>query len=162
MESKGYQLVEPPFAEAFAITQVDTRIYVSVLCWLVDTIGARQELQGLPISLELIVATYTGSYPCMALHYQDPDSTADVSPLVEMWSEELVNGASFSTYFDYVTTHSNRITEFIQHYQAACEAYHARPSADRDEVQESPGSEKGAAKKEPTTGISSSRKHSAN
>lgn len=126
MEFKGYQLVEPDFTGSLFANGVDSGVSVSILCWLVDTMAARKELQVLPVSLELIVANYVGPYPCMALHYLDPNATEDVSPLVEAWSEELVNGAGFNAYFDYVTTHSARIAEFVQHFQAMCDAYYAQ------------------------------------
>lgn len=49
MEANGYQLIEPTFTGALFSSKVDTGVYVSILCWLVDTIGARQELRDIPV-----------------------------------------------------------------------------------------------------------------
>jgi hypothetical protein len=124
MEVNGYQLIEPDFAGTLSSSNVDAGVYISILCWLVDTIGARPEMQALPVSLELMVASYLGPYPCMALRYQDPAATEDLSHQVEAWSQELVRAGNFRAYFDYITTHSARIKEFAQHYQAEVEAYY--------------------------------------
>lgn len=126
MKANGYHLIEPAFTGALSSSNVDTGVYVSILCWLVDTLGARQELQALSVSLELVVACYMGPYPCMALRYQDPAATEDLSSQVEAWSQELVRASNFGAYIDYVTTHSARIQEFRQRYQAEVDVYYTR------------------------------------
>jgi hypothetical protein len=68
---------------------------VSILCWLVDTIGAREELQALWVTLDFIVASYVVPYPCLALHY--PDATTGETPGVASGCEELLNGPVSAT-----------------------------------------------------------------
>ena len=125
MESKAYTLIEADYIGEMLLGINDVTIQASILCWVVDTVAARQEMQALPVLLELIVASYVGPYPCMALHYEDPTYPAyeELYSLVETWSEELVKSASFGSYADYVAKHGDRIKAFMQHYQAEVDAY---------------------------------------
>ena len=116
MKEKSYTLVGPDFAATMSINSFDIGIYISTLCWVVDTIMGLDYIKKMPIAVELITAEYMGPFPSIAIYYEDK-SFKNMHDEIEALSEKIFHDSDFKQYFDYVANNRDRIAKAVKAYQ---------------------------------------------
>lgn len=106
--AKGYQLIEPSFARPMPMQANGLYTTCSMLCWIADSLTIRGDLTAMRVTLEVIVANYSGPYPCLALGYVAKDAV-DVSAHVERLCLAFVEEARFESYLRYLADKKPRI-----------------------------------------------------
>lgn len=104
----GYQLIEPSFVRPMPMQASGLYATCSMLCWIADTLTAQADLPTMRVTLEVIVANYSGPYPCLDLAYVEKDAV-DVSAHVERLCLAFVEEARFDSYLRYLADNKPRI-----------------------------------------------------
>jgi hypothetical protein len=114
---KGYQLVEDDFTSAI-IHYPDEHLPSMILAWFVELLRQEPALASLPIEIELLVVQYASKYPCVAVHYLDPEQ-ADVEPLIRSLLATYHENRTFGQFHQFLLTHHEEITAFRKKFEEA-------------------------------------------
>jgi hypothetical protein len=118
----GYQLIEPSFARPMPMQASGLYATCSMLCWIADTLTTQGDLTAMRVTLEVIVANYSGPYPCLALAYVEKDAV-DVSAHVEQLCLAFVEEAHFNSYLRYLADQKPRIDALYEELLTHAEGY---------------------------------------
>lgn len=109
---KGYQLVEDEFTSVIVNYPAENLSSI-VLAWFVDLLRREPAIVSLPVEIELIVAQYVSTYPCIAVHYLTPNPE-DIEPLILSLLATYPDSRTFGEFHQFVLTHAEELTAFQQ------------------------------------------------
>jgi hypothetical protein len=116
--TKGYQLVEDDFTSAIVRDYPDKYSAGLVLAWFVELLRQESALTGLPIEIELIAAEYVSIYPCIGVHYLEPELD-DVAPLILSLLAQYSDRYSFGEFHRFLLTHRETASVLRQKFEQA-------------------------------------------
>lgn len=120
--TKGYQLIEPSFVRPMPMQASGLYATCSMLCWIADTLTTQADLTAMRVTLEIIIANYSGPYPCLALAYAEKDAV-DVSAHVERLCLAFVEEARFDSYLRYLADRKPRIDALYEELLTYADGY---------------------------------------
>jgi len=112
---KGYQLIEGNSTSDILQYYPDVQMASAVLCWFVALLRQEPTLASLPIEIELIVANYVGKYPCIGVHYRDPN-LHDVEPFILSCLALYRDSKPFGDFHQYLLEHEEEVSAFKKRF----------------------------------------------
>lgn len=87
---KGYQVMELSQLDSLFADPKYFDIAIAIFHWLIKEL--REELKGQidNIQVDIIRVEYIGAYPTLGIHYENPNETPDMEPLIETAINQLL------------------------------------------------------------------------
>ena len=108
---KKYQLIEPDF-----LYKLDSKITVfelGMISFFVDLLKKETSILSLPISIDLVIANYTGNYPVIGVHYED-ETIIDVEAIISELLKKYMSNHSLTSFYDYLVQNQDKLFRDIE------------------------------------------------
>jgi hypothetical protein len=111
MNNTGYQLIEPNSISSLNL--LGDRYEVAMLHWIVSILRLDFSKKNILIKIDVIVANYQGSYPCIGIHYSD-ESIPSIESEIESKINEIIDKGSISDFLNFIIENRPLIDQTIK------------------------------------------------
>lgn len=108
---KGYQLIEPEFL--FKINRELSIVDLGIISFLVDNLRKENTITLLPISIDVVIANYTGNYPVIGVHYED-ETVDNVEPIITELIRNYMSKYSLENFYEYLVLNQVKLQMEIE------------------------------------------------